>query len=83
MKNDYILSIIYEIASFGRLNVSFSPVKDEHIKNTNYDYSDNEDDLDDDIKLITSINEDLIIKKNKDSDLDSNKEVKKSKKTKK
>jgi proliferating cell nuclear antigen len=57
MKNDYILSIIYEIASLGKLSVSLSPVNDEHIQNSNYNYSD--DEIDDDIKLIESVNEEF------------------------
>ena len=59
MKNDYILSIVYEIGTFSQLNISFSPVKQEYINNKSYNYSDDENNIEDDIKLINTINEDL------------------------
>jgi proliferating cell nuclear antigen PCNA len=45
MKNDFALTIIYTIATLGKITIALSPIKEENIKNISYSYSDDEDDV--------------------------------------
>jgi proliferating cell nuclear antigen PCNA len=46
IKNDHELLLIYPTKSFGIIKVVISPVNEDNIKNVDYDYSDDEDELD-------------------------------------
>lgn len=46
MKNKYSLTIKYQTISFGKIIISISPINEDCIKNVDYDYSDDEDDID-------------------------------------
>jgi len=46
MKNENALTIIYPTLTFGTIKLSLSPINEENIKNIDYDYSDDEDELD-------------------------------------
>lgn len=46
MKNDFALTIMYQTMTFGTIKVSLSPINEKNIKNVDFDYSDDEDELD-------------------------------------
>jgi proliferating cell nuclear antigen len=46
MKNEYALTILYPTISFGKIKLTLSPINEDTIKNVEYDYSDDEDELD-------------------------------------
>lgn len=46
MKNKNSLTIKYETISFGTILISLSPINEDCIKNIDYDYSDDEDEID-------------------------------------
>lgn len=46
MKNEFALTLVYSNPTFGKITVSLSPINEENIKNVEYDYSDDEDELD-------------------------------------
>ena len=45
MKNEYSLSIQYPFVSFGTIVLILSPINPDCVKNVDYDYSDDEDDI--------------------------------------
>lgn len=45
MKNDFALTIIYEVASLGTITIALSPFRDENIRNVTTSYSDSENSL--------------------------------------
>jgi proliferating cell nuclear antigen len=61
LKNDFIMTIDFIIGTHGNLLVSISPINEEVIKNSNYAYSDDEDEIyikmdeDDNIEKPTNI----------------------------
>lgn len=46
MKNEYTLTVKFPTISFGTIIISLSPVNEECIKNVDYDYSEDEDEID-------------------------------------
>lgn len=45
MKNNFPLTSIFNFGDYGSISVILSPVNEEHISNKDYDYSDDEDDV--------------------------------------
>lgn len=54
MKNDFPLTIIYTIATLGTITIAISPVKEENIRNITYNYSDEEDVIDNGNKTLVN-----------------------------
>ena len=63
MKNDFALTICYSIPSYGTFSVSLTPTDEDILKNEDYGYSDNEEN----IEMIS--NDDDIIDDDSDSDI--------------
>lgn len=75
IKNGSILTITYNVMTYGLCMVTLAPVADEIIKNSNYNYEEDDIDVDDDIKDFNDLqNEDII---DDDSDDEGKKKSKK------